>query len=179
MRIYEKRPLTEDERRTVAENLGLIGLARRRFRRLFSLVGQDAEGIGAVALCLAVQRHTVSKGELSTYALKTIRGMWMDSINRSERKKWEANRGVAFDSLGDFEPLADSFQPSLEFDEVEAIHSAIEALSAPRAASVKACLMLGLSCAEHAANIGISADAVKQTRRAGIRKLQELLKRED
>lgn len=174
MRIYEERELTSDEQEAVVANLPLIGLAHSRYPRLAARVGPDSEGIAALGLCLAVQRVSAGKGKLSTYALVLIRGLWMDSINRSELAKWRAGRGVTFDAIGDVEPF-DRAPPPLEFDEVEAIHAAIGKLSAPRAASVRACLMLGLSCSEHAAIAGVSPAAVKQTRKAGLEQLRELL----
>jgi len=175
MRIYEERELTPDEQNTVVKNLGLIRLAHSRYPRLAARVGPDSEGIAAVGLCLAVQRVEAGKGRLSTYAMVVIRGLWLDAQRRNERAKWRAGRGVFFEEIGDLEPFDREPSSSLEFDEVEAIHAAIGQLSAPRAASVRACLMLGLSCAEHAANAGISAAAVKQTKKAGMEQLRELL----
>lgn len=175
MRIHEERPLTDEERQVVADNLPLIGLARRRFPRLASCVGSDSEGIACLALCHAVQRHTESMGALSTYAVSLIRGRWMDAVNREERRKWQAGRGVSFDPLDGVDPFDRDSSAPLEFDEVEAIHAAVDSLSTARGASVRACLMLGMSCSEFAGTLGISADAVKQTRRAGMEQLRAIL----
>lgn len=174
MRIYEERELTPDEQDTVVKNLTLIGLAHSRYPRLAARVGPDSEGIAAMALCHAVQRHTESMGALSTYAVSLIRGRWMDAVNREERRKWQAGRGVSFDPLDGVDPFGKDSSATLEFDEVEAIHAAVDSLSAARAASVRACLMLGMSCSEFASTLGISTDAVKQTRRAGMEQLRAI-----
>jgi len=175
VQIYKERPLTDEERQKVLDNAGLIGLARRRYPRLADRAGADSEGIAALALCHAVQRHTEIMGALSTYAVSLIRGRWMDAVNREERRKWQVRRGVEFEPIGEFEPPGREASLALEFDEVEAIHAAVDSLSTARARSVRACLMLGMSCSEFASTLGISADAVKQTRRAGMEQLRLIL----
>jgi DNA-directed RNA polymerase specialized sigma24 family protein len=99
----------------------------------------------------------------------------MDAVNREERRKWQAGRGVSFDPLDGVDPFDRDSSATLDFDEVDAINAAVDSLSTARARSVRACLMLGMSCSEFASTLGISTDAVKQTRRAGMEQLRAIL----
>lgn len=116
---FKPPPLTDEERRTVEANLGLVGFTLR-------LMGVDPDEYddrrqdGALGLMRAVQLYDPSKGTLGNYAFKHIR----DAIDRGRGRELGADyrharrygkpwhRPIVTDDLRTLDRAAPSHEPS-------------------------------------------------------------------
>ena len=163
--------LTDSQRKTVEDNLALIGFTINKYYaggQDLPIQREDLEQICSVHLCRAAQNYDPAKGEFSTFAVDYIKSAVAHYLRGLQQDKRKANNcalslDMTYDrcsadkcdaSIGAF--LAD---PSTPVDEKVCIASAIRhcAKEYPTQAPLfNACLFKQMECKEAAKIIGVS-----------------------
>ena len=72
MRTYYTDPLTEDQKKLVVDNIGLVYYVIKRYYKPYTY-DEDIKSIGYIGLLKATQSWNAERGEFSTHAVMKIR----------------------------------------------------------------------------------------------------------
>ena len=181
----EDIPLTQEQREMVASNLGLIGMAMKRWPHLVRLLGRDeAQTIAEDALCVAVKRHDGAVSKWSTYAVCYIRGYWLTEITRraGHRPLVVVAPDVlvrAFDRPGDDQDVACGLERQEEIrqrqDLVLAVRERMQRMPQRQQDAIELCIVQGMTTRAAAQELGITKNAVQEPLLAGLQRLRKML----
>lgn len=168
---------SDDLERLLSENKSLINKALAKCGELDSTTRADLYAQGLVILKKVIENYNPSKGELSTYAIKSIHCNFLTSL-RKRRKILEVESSLEEsndEGLGAYsDKLADSKQ-SIGFELVEIIELLKQSLN-PQESQLMTLLFIDrLTVNETASAMGITVGQVVATKRRALKKLRKAL----
>lgn len=187
--------LTEEQRRLVEENGGLIGFALKRYSRLAARLGDDCKGIAALALVEAVRRFDPAKGSFGTYAIRVIWAHMLRAAHRDHTvpRGWivgtpplpcvslsspvymEGNYSTEPLLLADVIARDDAPRSSLEPDELAVVHRAITFLGPQEKEVLRLYFFDGKTNAEIAVILQICRERARQILESATERLRRLI----
>jgi RNA polymerase sigma factor (sigma-70 family) len=175
----EDIPLTQEQREMVAGNLGLIGVAMKRWPVLVRILGRgEAQAIAEDALCVAVKRHDPENSRWSTYAVSYIRGYWLMAVQRKGRQLITVPPDVLernLDRHGGDRPDGELDREDENQHLRSILPRILSLLSRKQQQVIDLCFYQGKSQVEAGKYLGVTKNAVHEPLVAGLRQLRKIL----
>lgn len=179
---YDLEPKMDDAQQgLVRKHLGMTVWALKKWPHLVRLLGEaEAQSLASLALCEAARRFNPDKGKFTTYAARYIWGYWMEWANRRGLIRTpEDSRGrfrfVPIEALD----LESEPEPEREFDEAERLRKLVALLSPRQRHAVQRVVIDGVNLRVAAKEVGVTREAVRQAKEAGLNLLRKWLTREE